>query len=261
VTTPLIEYGRRGLCLEDIPVFDAHAHVGNFNDVFAPTLEERLAEMDRIGIDLAAVSSVEGIYGDVRRGNDEVAETVTAHPDRFVGYCHVTAQYPDLMIPELERCFAIPGFRAVKVYQVGTPFDDPLFDPVWEFARVRQAPVLAHTWGGNLTGLDEAAKRFPGVAFFAGHAGSGFAYEAYLDAAGAAPNLYLDLTYSREHTNMIEHFVEQIGASQIVWGTDDPTFSMSHQVGKILFARITDEDKRKILYTTAAELFHLNTEA
>ena len=77
------------------------------------------------------------------------------------------------------------------------------------FHRVRmdrRLPVLAHTWGNNLTGLDKAAMRFPEVPFLMGHSGSGFAYEGYLKSAASSPNLYLDLTYSREHTNMIEEF-------------------------------------------------------
>jgi predicted TIM-barrel fold metal-dependent hydrolase len=128
---------------------------------------------------------------------------------------------------------------------------------VWSFARERRLPVLAHTWGGNLTGLDKVAARFPDVAFLMAHSGSGFAYDAYLKAAASSPNLYLDLTYSREHTNMIEHMVRTAGARRVVWGSDAPTFSLSQQIGKVLFARIPDEEKRLILYDNAARLFGL----
>lgn len=257
MTRPLIDYGRTGRRLDGIPVFDAHAHVGHFATVRSPSLEDQVREMDRVGIDVTAVSSVEGIFGDIVYGNDQVAEACRLYPGRFIGYCHVSAQHPDLMLPELERCFRNPAFKGIKVYQVGTEFDHALFDPVWAFARERKLPVLAHTWGGSLTGLDRVALRFPEVPFFMGHAGSGFAYAPYIEAARRAPNLYLDLTYSREHTNMIEHFVAEVGVERIVWGTDAPTFSMSQQVGKILFARIPDEAKRKILYANAAALFGL----
>ena len=56
---------------------------------------------------------------------------------------------------------------------------------------------------------------------------------------------------------MIELFVKEIGADRIVWGSDAPCFSMSHQIGKMLFARIADTDKRKIIYDNAAALFAL----
>lgn len=257
MNAPLIEYARRGWRLDHIRVFDAHAHIDNMFSLDAQPMDEHLREMDRLGIDVMAVSSVLAIDGEFERGNDHVADLVRRRPDRFVGYCHVSANYPELMLPELERCFATPGFKGVKVYQVGPRYDDPAFDPVWAFAAAHGAPVLAHTWGGNLTGLDAAAGRHPDVAFIPAHSGSGFKYAAYIDAALRCPNIYLDLTYSREHTNMIEHIVAQVGADRVVWGTDVPCFSMSHQLSKVLFARISDEDKRKILYETAAGLFGL----
>ncbi len=254
---PLIEHGRGGRCLDDVPIFDVHAHIGDFPYAESPSLELQVKEMDRIGIDCTAISSSEALFGDISGGNDGVAEAIRRYPGRFIGYCHVSAQFPELMLSELERCFANPGFGGIKVYQVGTDFDDPLFDPVWDFARERKLPVLAHTWGGELTGLDRAAEKCPEVAFMAAPAGSGFAYQPYIEAAKRVSNLYLDLTYSREHTNMIELFVKEIGADRIVWGSDAPCFSMSHQIGKMLFARIADTDKRKIIYDNAAALFAL----
>ena len=256
MSTPLIEFGRTGRPL-DFPVLDVHAHIGNFGPVVSPSLENQVAEMDRLGVAAALVSSIEGIYGDIGWGNDQAAEAATRFPGRFFAYCHVSAQYPELMLPELERCFKSPVFKAIKVYQVGTPYDHALFEPVWAFARERRLPVLAHTWGGNVTGLDKAAEKHPGTPFLAGHSGSAFAYQAYVDMAKRAPNFYLDLTYSREHTNMIEHFVEQVGPDRIVWGSDAPTFSMSHQLGKVLFARISDDAKRALLGGTARRLFGL----
>jgi len=232
-------------------------HVGSFGTSKSPDLSVQVAEMERIGIQWAAISAVEGLYGDIPGGNDLVADAMRRYPNRLIGYCHVSAQYPDLIARELERCFSIPGFKGIKVYQTGTDYDHPLYDPVWEFARSRCLPVLAHTWGGNLTGFDRAAARFPDVVFMAAHSGSGFVYQPYIDAAKKTLNLYLDLTYSREHTNMIEQFVTEIGADRIVWGSDVPTFSMSQQLGKILFARISDDDKHQILYRNAARLFHV----
>ena len=179
------------------------------------------------------------------------------YPDRFVGYAHVNPRYPAEMRPELERCFAQPGFKAIKVYQTGVPYDDAVFEPVWRFAQERRLPVLAHTWAGNLTGLDQAARRHPDVAFLAAHAGSNFVYEPYVNAARAVPNLYLDITYSRDHTGLIGHFVATVGADRIVWGTDAPLFSMAQQTAKVLLAPIADANKRQILGGTAAKLFGL----
>lgn len=257
MSLPLIEYARRGQRLDDVPVFDCHAHVHSMASMDSPPIEQQVAEMDRLGINLAAISSTLAINADISRGNDLAAETAERFPGRFVCYCHVSANYADAMLPELERCFVRDCFRGIKLYQVGAPYDSVLFNPVYEFATAHGLPVLAHTWGTQLTGLDRAAQRFPEVAFMAGHAGSDFAYDTYLKAARLAPNLYLDLTYSREHTNMIEHFAAELGPERLVWGSDVPCFAMAHQLGKILFARLPDDAKRRIVYDNAARLFRL----
>jgi len=256
MSQPLIDYARAGLRL-DIPVFDIHSHIGDLIGEDPPALEGQVAQMDRLGINTVAVSSVHALVGDIARGNDDVAEAMRRFPGRIVGYCHVSANYPEFLLPEVERCFRNDGFRGIKLYQVGPEYDDPAYEPIWAFAEERGLPVLAHTWGGILTGFDRAAEKHPAVPCFAGHAGSGFAYQPYIDAARRISNLYLDLTYSREHTNMIEHFVAELGAGRIVWGSDAPLFSMSQQLSKVLFARISDEDKRKILYENAAGWFRL----
>ncbi|MCG3148197.1 MAG: hypothetical protein PCFJNLEI_01640 [Verrucomicrobiae bacterium] len=250
----LIQYGRTGRKL-DFPVFDMHSHVGEWALFDAFGIEAHLAEMDRVGVSVTAISSLQAIAGDIRRGNDQVTDLLRRQPQRFVGYVHINANYPDLILPELERCRATPGFKGIKVYQQGVPYDDPRFEPAWEFAAAQHWPVLAHTWGGQLTGYDRAARSHPDVVFFAAHAGSDFTYQPYVDAARQARNFYLDLTYSREHTNLLEHFVRTVGADQIVWGSDQPLFSLAQQVSKVLFARLADTDKHKILFANAARAF------
>lgn len=251
----LLQYGREGRTLDHLLVIDIHGHCGAMVQCATVTLKEQAAMMDRVGIDVAIVSSIAALKGQISTGNDAVREIIDRYPGRIFGYIHVSANYPELIAPEIARCCAHPGFVGIKVYQNGIPFSDPRFDPAWDAARDRNLPVLAHTWGGNLTGFDAVALRFPTVSFIAGHAGSDFAYQAYIDAARRAPNLYLDLTCSRDYTNMIPHFVTQLGAERLVWGTDIPLFSMAQQISKVLFASISDTDKSLILGRNAIRIF------
>lgn len=254
MTTTIREAALAGRAMP-FPIYDIHGHCGEFLGLTGPSMELTLAEMDRVGVRRMLISSIHALYGDIVGGNDEVARVCAAHPDRFWGYAHVSAQHPEHMVHELERCFEQPCFRGIKVYQVGTDFDDPLFDEVWAFAEARGLPVLAHTWGGNLTGFDRVAARHPGATFLAGHSGSGFAWKPYVDAARMASNLFLDLTCSREYTHLIEIFVREVGSERVVWGTDMPTFSIAQQAGKVLLADISDDAKRDILSINAQRLF------
>lgn len=251
----LLEYGRAGRALDSLPVIDIHGHYGAIAHCATLSLEEQVAMMDRVGINVAILSSISGLKSDVRAGNDALQAAISRYPGRLYGYIYLSANYPEFIEGELARFADDPAFVGIKVYQNGIPFTDPRFDPAWRGARERGLPVLAHTWGGNLTGFDTVAAQYPEVPFIAAHAGSDFNYRAYIDAAQHTPNLYLDLTYSREHTNMIPHFVAQLGAERLVWGSDIPLFSMAQQISKVLFAPIGEAEKRMILGENAMRVF------
>ncbi len=234
---------------------DAHSHVGSWTHFTPISLDERIGVMNHLGIAVALISSMRAVAGDIVAGNNEVLEAMRRYPGRLLGYVHVSANYPELIETELARCCADPGVCGIKVYQNGIPYSDPSFTPAWEYASAHALPVLAHTWAGNLTGLDAVAAAHPSVPFLVGHAGSALSYTACIGAAKRVPNLYLDLTYSRDHPGMIELFVAQLGAERIIWGSDEPVFAMTHQMAKVLSARISAEEKETILARTAMKLF------
>jgi aminocarboxymuconate-semialdehyde decarboxylase len=89
------------------------------------SIERRLADMDRMGIDIQAVSPAPNqlIYWTdpgqgaelARAVNDRLAEIVAQWPDRFVGLGTVPLQNADLAVAELERCVKQLGLRGVEI--------------------------------------------------------------------------------------------------------------------------------------------------
>jgi aminocarboxymuconate-semialdehyde decarboxylase len=88
-------------------------------------IETRLADMDRMGIDIQAVSPApnQTYYWTepelgielARMVNDRLAEIVAAHPERFVALGTVPLQNVDLAVAELERCVNRLGLRGVEI--------------------------------------------------------------------------------------------------------------------------------------------------
>ena len=94
--------------MQDFPVVDFHAHLGNWGRFgMLETPELFLSCMDNAGIDVACLNCI--FHGDSDRGNDRVVEYVRKWPKRFVGAAFISANYPDEMVPELERCFGSHG--------------------------------------------------------------------------------------------------------------------------------------------------------
>lgn len=85
----------------------------------------RLADMDRMGIDIQAVSPAPAQYYYyaepdfglqlARAINDRIAEIAASHPDRFVGIGSVPLQHPKMAIKEMERCVNKLGMRGLEI--------------------------------------------------------------------------------------------------------------------------------------------------
>ena len=173
-----------------MPVIDFHNHVGRYGHLAMDDDPERFVRiMDAAGVDRACVFCI--WYGDARRANDMTARLVATHPGRFIGAAYVTPNYPEEMLPELERAFYMPGMKYVKLYpayHAGRVIDDPVFFPVFEWADERGLAVMSHhnDWPQPLryVGL---AKRYPNVRWVIAHAGNGpMAQEEAVQAARSA---------------------------------------------------------------------------
>ena len=250
----------RGLPLTDVPVVDAHAHLGPFPMIHAPFADAAglLASMDRTGIRLTCVSSSYAICADYRRGNDEVAAVLRAHPDRFAGYAVINPHYPEDIERELARCLDELGCWAVKLHPAihQYPPDGPAYRRVYAWMNERGGAILSHTFG-DARELDRLSATYPNVVFIQGHeagAYDGRTPSPYAPLLCERDNVYLDTTLSIVRQGAIEMLVEAAGADRLLFATDVPFLDNAHQIGRITHARIPEEDKRKILGSNALGL-------
>ena len=136
-----------------------------------PVAEARVADMDREGIDVQALSINAFWYGAdrdlARRMFDlqatKLAEMCKAIPGRFVGYAPVTLQHPEIAAEQLERGMKELGLigAAIGGSVEGEEIASARFDPFWKKAEELQAFVFIHpqTARRHSTGI---AKRVQG---------------------------------------------------------------------------------------------------
>jgi len=122
-------------------------------------IEVRLKDMDAMGIDVQALSVAPPQYfywADPELGatlarmvNDNLADIVSGHPDRFVGLATVPMQDVTRAVAELERCVNELGFRGVEINTniAGRDLDDPRFRPFFAKAQALDVLVLLHPNG------------------------------------------------------------------------------------------------------------------
>jgi len=240
-------------------IFDAHGHLGLWEPVYCPvgTIDETIASMDRFNIEKFAISDFLAIGSDYHGGNTRVGEAVKKYPDRITGYAVYNPNYESKMEDEMKRCFDELGMTAIKLH-CGThsaSVEDRRYRKAFAFANERHAPVLVH--GSPSAGfLRELLSVHPNLHFILAHVGgSKIGGVGLIEVAREFPNLIFDLAASVCYRGVLAWLVEQIGAEQITYGSDFPIMGFGWQLGRVLHASISEQDKQKILFDNANRIF------
>jgi 5-carboxyvanillate decarboxylase len=177
--------------------------------------ERRLKDMDDTGIALQILSltapGVQVFEKDTatalaRSSNDQLAEAIQRHPQRFAGLAAIAPQDPAAAAKELERGVKTLGLKGaiVNSHTRGEYLDDPKFWPIFEAAEALNVPIYLHPTTPSPamikpfleSGLDSAVfgfavetglhmlrivvagvfDRFPKLRFVVGHLGEGLPY-------------------------------------------------------------------------------------
>jgi len=249
----------------DVLIIDAHCHLGPFRNfhIPEPDIDGIVTVFDRLGIDVGVFAAHSGISSDYRLGNDEVRKAAERHPGRVHGYCCVNPNYPDDVQAELERCFADPRFRGIKLHPElhdDYPLEGPGYARVWDFAQRWRVPVLVHSYfgGDSLPTFEAIANRLESAPLLLGHGGLDLGVAGVIELVHRLPNVYLDLTGPASWDGLVEFLVAEVGAGRLLFGSDVPFVDAALQLGGCAYARITDADRRRILGENAAALFGIS---
>ncbi|MGH7776459.1 MAG: amidohydrolase family protein [Candidatus Dormibacterales bacterium] len=121
--------------------------------------EERVAEMQRLGVDVQILSPNVGFFqydrdlettrSIARECNDEIAEMMARYPGRFGGLATLPMQDVPAAVAEMERVMRDLKFQGVEVgdHINGVTWDDPGFRPFFEAAESLGAIVFFHQSG------------------------------------------------------------------------------------------------------------------
>ena len=254
----------QGAPLADELIIDVHCHMGHWArfNIPANNAAGMVARMDRLGIRACIVAHHTAIGPDFRYGNDEVLKAMTDFPGRIHGYATVNPNYQDEVVPELDRCISA-GMIGIKIHPDahGCPVDSPKYTPVWEYANEHKLPLLSHTWtsGNNaVKTLEKLAEKYPNVSILLAHSGFGSeGADQSIEAAVKYPNIYPELAGSVIIYGTLERMVRRIGADRIIFGTDMPFLDPRSQLGRVAFAKISDDEKRQILGLNAKRIFRI----
>ncbi|MBB3957729.1 amidohydrolase family protein [Novosphingobium sediminicola] len=122
-------------------------------------IDERLEDMDRLGVDVQAISPSPGQYyyfapdelgrDAARMVNDGIAAAVAQHPDRLVGMGTVPLQNVEMAVQEMRRCVGNLGLRGIEIGTnvAGRELADEAFRPFFAAAEDLGLLVFMHPLG------------------------------------------------------------------------------------------------------------------
>lgn len=259
----LLELARGGRRLDGVLVIDIHTHLGPADRLHIPLndAEGIVHTMDRVGIDQACMFAGAGIGPDYRLGNDLTAAAARRYPGRLIPFAVINPNFPEDTEAELERCFGPLGMRGIKLHTFfhDYPADGPNYRPVFEFANARGLVLISHGWGGPGS-LEQLAVQYPNLKCVVAHAGGSWdgrkPWEP-IEVAKKRDNVFLDLALSVVRYGALERVVAEVGPDKVLYGSDMPWMDAGYQIGRVLYSRIPDTDKEKILGLNAARLLGL----
>ena len=243
-------------------IVDVHTHIGYTKYVGDALNAERvLRVMDECGIDKAVL--IPALSAGRPLPPEKVAEECRKAPDRLVGFTAVNPK-ENGAVDRLEEAVVKYGAKGVKIHPTfqALPADDETWVyPLVEKAQELKIPVMFHSgegpyalpWQIGLVAMD-----FPEVTIIMAHMGlNSVSYtDGAIKMAKKAKNLILE-TAGVQYDNPITKAVNTIGGDRVIFGSDIPINNPIHEIKKIQVAKISDEDKRKILGENIARILGL----
>ncbi len=263
-------------------IFDAHCHIfpekiaakasvniGKFYDLhmdYDGSVKTLMELYKPVGVDKCLVQSVATTPAQVQSINNFIAESVKEYPDTFVGFCSLHPQMEKKEIEaEIDRTISL-GLKGIKLHPDFQKFqiDERKAYDIYEPAEGR-LPILFHTGDyrydySSPKRLANALKDFPNLTVIGAHFGGWSEWadgEKYL---ADNPNVYVDTSSSLYEVTpaQAKEYITAFTPDRVMFGTDYPMWSIIDELKRMEKIDLSDEDREKIMYKTAARLLKID---
>jgi predicted TIM-barrel fold metal-dependent hydrolase len=246
-----------GKGLPDTLVIDGHIHISEwphaatFRDA-AEAAEESLRYMDANGVDAFCAVSGGYIWGlcDYHLGNDFLLDVWRRIPQRLIPFLGINPNDSRAnLLGELERMLAA-GVRCIKLlnhYQHQYPGDGPNLMALYEFAARHNMLVFNHAW--SEAEIRRIAAEYPQTDFIFGHYGGGYQDQVMREF----DNVYANI-WNYGPRGWLDRGIQAVGAHKFMFGSDGFLNALSVGIGPVVFAPVSDAEKRQMLGLTTARL-------
>ena len=240
------------------PVIDSHTHIGPYHMSGWHQKYDRtdtglvLEDLQHLGIDCFVTAPHPMVQERMAEANAMAAQMASKYPGKVYGYISIVPPCGmDAVKKEIQTYGGDPRFLGFKFL---TGYHGDLLQPEYEyamdFANEVGCPVLCHEYANvpNRNEFVEALKTRHNMKLMIAHQGGGFASET----RACAPiirdfeNAYMEICGSLDNALPLEAIVDMVGEDKVIFGTDAINLDPKYELGKVAFAPLSDEAKKKI---------------
>lgn len=232
-------------------------------------LDWTIDAMNQAGVDQALICAWHGPQG-VMISNQEVAETVNAHPDRFIGVATANLYKPMAAVRELRSWVQNYGFKALRIVQWlwNLPPTDRRYYPLFAECVNLDIPVclqVGHTGplcpsepGRPIPYIDEVALDFPELKIVGGHIGYPWTQEM-IAVATKHDNVFIDTSaYSANRfPPELVQFMKTNGKRKVLFGSNYPMITPEKCLRDLGNLKLPTENRELFLAGNARQVFNL----
>lgn len=232
-------------------------------------VEEVIEAMDRAGIERLLLSAWHR-PGRWVLSNDDVAQLVAAHPDRFTGIAAVDLEHPIRALNELDRAVTELGFKGLRVipWLWDRPPNHRLYYPLYvkcielgiPFCTQvgHTGPAMASEPGRPIPYLDQVALDFPELTIVGGHIGHPWT-EEMIGLAWKHDNVHIDTSaYApRYYPPALIRFAASHGMHKVLFGTNFPQLPLERCASEARQLDLPAEARRCFFSENARRVFGL----
>ncbi len=241
------------------PIIDAHTHLGAYHhhgwhQKYDCTETSSVLDYGaKLGIDCIVTTPHPIIQGRMEEANLISEKAIKDFPNKVYAYIAVVPTCGmDSVKSELKKYAHADGFLGLKFLPgfYHGELTAPEYQYALDFADEMGCPVLCHMWGDGPkhTDVENILRKHHNLKFICAHQGGGSApfTDMTLPTIRDHENAYLELCGSMDNKYGIEDLVERFGEDRIIFGTDAINLDPKYEIGKVAFAPVSDDVKKKI---------------
>lgn len=257
-------------------IIDINTYIGHwpFRQVRNSTAEGVIAKLDKAGIDMAAVSSMNAIfYKDTQQGNEELMEEIKQYKDRFIPFAIINPVYTgwekdflrcvdDLGMKGLElypyyHQYKLTDEPAVKLLKMAGDKGIPVHLPC-AVENIRQRHWMDTLENLSINEVEQALTLAPKTDFIISN-GPTLSYSQRLKNVSDTREgrVYYDFARVDVFESNLEKLIEAAGIDRVVFGSQAPFQYVDTQLVKVHYLGLSQEDKNKILHGNLKALFEI----